>query len=202
MASPGNLPATRVSIASVKLARRLVLFTLLLGACAAPRPAPSPSPAEPAKLLPRSSVAAVLAHRTELGLDDDQVRKLEAIDEDLQRRNAALGSRSTSSAGDSPRAGASPSEGARPGSEGASGEGSGGHRGGRRGAGGGPGSREDHGRTAVDPERISDQNDTAAYYRAEEVLRPEQRDRARELAESYREDLYDQRAAKNKPAAH
>jgi hypothetical protein len=42
-------------------------------------------------------------------------------------------------------------------------------------------------------ERVDD-NDTHAYLEAEElVLTPEQRDRARDIAEDYREKLYDRR---------
>lgn len=146
--------------------------------------------------LPRSSVAAVLAHRLELGIDDEQVRRLEAIDDQLQRQNAALTNRPApgSAAGPVTAPGGSPPGDARPGS-GSAGEGMGRHRGGRRGVPGraGPG---DERRDAV---RTADDNDTAAYLQAEQVLRPEQRDRAREIAERYREELYDQRAAKRPP---
>jgi hypothetical protein len=144
------------------LARRLAAIALSLAGAAAG--AAEPSPKAPPKLLPRSSVAAVLAHRAALGLDDDQVRRLEAIDDELQRRNAELPA-------------AAPA----------------GRPGGRR-----PGSRGDARRPPADPERVRNDNDTAAYLRAEEILRPEQRDRAREIAERYREELYDQRAAARK----
>ncbi len=63
------------------------------------------------------------------------------------------------------------------------------HRWGHRG-GSGPAASADGGR---DPGPTADDNDTAAYLRAEEVLRPEQRERAREIAERYREELYDRR---------
>ena len=48
-------------------------------------------------------------------------------------------------------------------------------------------------------ERIDD-NDTHAYLEAEEiVLTPEQRERARDIAEDYREKLYDRREALSGP---
>jgi hypothetical protein len=40
-----------------------------------------------------------------------------------------------------------------------------------------------------------DEDDTAAYEAAEELLSEEQRPRAREIAEQYREQLYDYREA-------
>jgi hypothetical protein len=40
-----------------------------------------------------------------------------------------------------------------------------------------------------------DENDTKAYLDAEEFLTDEQKPKAREIAESYREQLYDRRAA-------
>jgi hypothetical protein len=40
-----------------------------------------------------------------------------------------------------------------------------------------------------------DENDTKAYLDAEEVLTEDQKAKAREIAESYREQLYDRRAA-------
>jgi hypothetical protein len=150
----------------MRLARHLAWLALLLAGAAAP--AEEPSSRAPPKLLPRSSLAAVLAHRAELGLDDDQVRRLERLDDDLQRRNAELP--------------AAAPEG-RPGD--------------RRGP-GPAGGRGEPRRPPADPERVRSDNDTAAYLQAEEILRPEQRDRAREIAERYREELFDQRAAARK----
>jgi hypothetical protein len=46
--------------------------------------------------------------------------------------------------------------------------------------------------------RASNEADTAASLRAESVLRPEQRDRARDIAERFREDLYEQRAGQKR----
>jgi hypothetical protein len=144
------------------LARRLAAVALLVAGSWTAAAEPSPK-GPPRKLLPRSSVAAVLAHRGELGLDDAQVKRLERIDEDLQRRNAELPA-------------APPPD--RSGTRRARGE----------------------QRRPADPERFRNDNDTAAYLEAEQVLRPEQRDRAREIAEKYREELYDERAAARKAA--
>jgi hypothetical protein len=90
------------------------------------------------------------------------VKRLERLDEDLQRRNADLPAQAVHD-----------------------------RSGGRRGQ---------PQRPPADPDRIRSDNDTAAYLQAEEILRPEQRERAREIAERYREELYDQRAAARKAA--
>ncbi len=181
-------------------ARRLASIALLAAACASSRPAPSAPPPRPMKLLPRSSVAAVLAHRGELELDDRQVQKLEAIDDELQR-NYGAGTPSTpavSPGGSTPQEALQPA-GGRPRDEGSSAEAMGRHREGHRGNGG----RGESGAKPPKPSargRSWDDADTAAYYRAEEILRPDQRERAREIAEKYREELYEQRVAA-KPGA-
>jgi hypothetical protein len=168
-----------------RAALRAIPAALLLSACAASRPSMGsvPPPSRTAKLLPKSSITAVLAHRSELGLDDEQVRRLEAIDVTLQRQQLGVGMPTPSSAGASPRPDAGAGAGGDPPSR----------KGGRHREGGpGRGRRDpDH---ASAPETTWDENDTAAYYRAEQILGPEQRDRAREIAEQYREELYDQRA--------
>jgi hypothetical protein len=139
-------------------------------------------------------VAAVLGHRAELGLDEEQVARLQSIDDDLQERQAARAARppaKASTGSDGPPAGAPPAP--RPGAaEDAGAGGMGRHRGGHRGTPGGP----DGGRGTAGPQRTWDDEDTAAYLRAEQILRPDQRDRAREIAEQYREELYDERAAR------
>jgi hypothetical protein len=144
----------------------------------APKPAPPP-PAGSLPPLPRSSIAAVLEHRDELGLTIVQVGQLEDLDERLAQRNSALHDvpavQPTKPAAASPRPP------------------------GQRGMGMGRGSRGGAGRPepARPPESIeerSDDNDTHAYLEAEEVvLTPEQRERARDIAEDYREKLYDRR---------
>jgi hypothetical protein len=144
--------------------------------------------------MPRSSVAAVLARRGALGLDDAQVRGLEQIEAALEKRQASLGARpqASGSAAAAPGA-ASPSAGDAPPPQEASpgSRGTGGHRGGgRRSAGEG----REPARAARAPLAAWDDEDTAAFYRAQELLRPEQRDAARDVAERYRGQLYDARA--------
>jgi hypothetical protein len=166
----------------------VVPAALLLAACAASRPSTvsPPPPSRPAILLPKSSIAAVLAHRSELGLDEEQVRRLEAIDATLQKQQLGVGAPTPSSAAAGPRPGAGADAGGDPPS-----------RKGRHREGGSGRGRRDPDRA---PETTWDENDTAAYYRAEQILGPEQRDRAREIAELYREELYDQRAAPREQA--
>src|SRR5262249_57515028 len=48
---------------------------------------PTTSPQTP---LPRSSIAAVLQHKDELQLTDDQVRRLQELNDQLEQQNAAL----------------------------------------------------------------------------------------------------------------
>jgi hypothetical protein len=174
--------------------RRLSPAALLLAACATSRPAPPPPPqapaARPSAMLPRSSIAAVIAHRSELRLDDGQLGRLQKLDDDLQRQRDRLGAPAprptpagAAGAAASPGA-ASPADDARP-------VGRGGARGGRHG-------RREKGADApapADRESAWNDADTAAYLRAEAILRPDQRDAAREIAEGYREALYDVRAA-------
>ena len=165
----------------------LRLGTVLALACAcgpsplAPKPAPPP-PAGSLPPLPRSSIAAVLEHRDELGLTVVQVGQMEDLDERLAQRNAALddvpAGQQTKPSAASPR---------RPSTR----------RGMGMGRGSSPGGAARRPETARPPESIEerrDDNDTHAYLEAEEiVLTPEQRERARDIAEDYREKLYDRR---------
>src|SRR5512133_2802953 len=177
--------------------RRLCSIALLLAACATPRPAPPPAPPapRPAKLLPSSSVAAVLAHRSELQLDDDQVSRLGELADDLQRKRERLAAPVTR--GPSSSAAPAARDSVRPAEDGR-GPGRTQPRGGHRGRG-----EKSHDTPAapVDPESAWNEADTAAYLRAESLLRPEQRDRARDIAERFREDLYEQRAAQKRDAS-
>jgi hypothetical protein len=155
---------------------------------------PSAAPLPP---LPRSSLAAVLLHRDELQLSDDQVKAIQDLDEELAARAKALTDR--------PPGGARPDGGA--GQPRGSG-GGGGKRmhmmGGRGGSGSAPqgtagsgfrGSSSGSPKGARSLEERLDDADTRAYLQTEEeILNPEQRDRAREIAEKYREDLYDRRS--------
>lgn len=147
--------------------------------------------------LPRSSIAAVLAHAGELELTDDQKQKLEELD--LQREKQAAAYRDEVPKAEPKKGDASSSGGRRGGSEGGMGGGigggmGGGMGGGRRGGGQpvetrGPSSEE----RAKAAEKKIDDLDTAAYLEAEKALSDGQRERAREVAEKYREDLAERR---------
>jgi hypothetical protein len=127
--------------------------------------------------LPRSSIAAVLEHREELGLTIVQVGQLEDLDERLAQRNAAVR--------DAPAAQQTKPSAAKP-------SGRGGMRMGRGSRGGALNPERTRPPESVE-ERIDD-NDTHAYLEAEGiVLTPEQREPARDIAEDYREKLYDRR---------
>jgi len=181
--------------------RRFSPAALLLAACATSRPAPPPPPpqapvARPSAMLPRSSIAAVIAHRAELRLDDGQVGRLQELDDDLNRQRDRLGAPAPRPAA-ARDAGAVAPPGAPSPADDARHAGSAGHHGGGRHA------RREKGADApapLDRESAWNDADTAAYLRAEEVLRPEQRDAAREIAERYREALYDARARRSSGA--
>jgi hypothetical protein len=149
-----------------------IACALLLGADAPPGASAAPA------TLSRSSIAAVLSHRGELGLTDAEVSELERRDETLQKQIEEI------------RAAALP--------EGSSG---GGHRGGGLGGGrpaGGRGSataRDPSARAASLQSRLDDA-DTAAWLSAESVLAEARREKARDVAEKYREALADEREAK------
>ena len=152
------------------------LCLLALGCASAPLPAPPSSPpivAPAAEDLPRSSIAAILLHRQELGLSASQVEALTRRDDVLAKEDAVLRARltaQTSSATSAPPAS--------PGTSGRRGR----HTGQRPQA------------TAHGPDAATqlDDNDTRAYLEIEEqVLGEAQRPRAREIAASYREALYD-----------
>jgi hypothetical protein len=68
-----------------------VAIALLAAACASERPAQRPASRPAAeKPLARSSVAALLEHRAELALRDDQVAQLSAVDVKLAQANDQL----------------------------------------------------------------------------------------------------------------
>jgi hypothetical protein len=169
---------------------RTVCIAAAVLACAQapPRPSARASPAA-GPHLPRSSILAVLEHRDELALDDAQVEKLLAIEKELEKRLDAL----------SP-GGAQP---ARPSEDTGRGDDEGSRRGGHnRDAAGAPRGRT--GPRASPPggrDRVLDDADTEAFYRAEQVLRAEQRERAREIAEQYREARYNAREASRRTRA-
>ena len=67
----------------------LEILCLSLVSCAHDEP-PTPANVAPLPPLPRSSIAAVVQQRATLKLTDDQVRDLEALDQDREKANAAL----------------------------------------------------------------------------------------------------------------
>ena len=162
--------------------------------------APVPQPP-----LARSSIGAVLAHRGELNLTDEQIQKLEEMDHQVQVANEAIRTEGnpTRRPPAEPRQQGSPGENrtaSDPGSRSATG--GPGRIGGGPGMGRGGGHRRGAMRAPA-PEAIKhpeaqermDENDTKAYLDAEVLLSESQRPRAREIAEEYREQLYDWRAA-------
>jgi hypothetical protein len=163
--------------------RLLLSLAAVLMACAStppPRPPPSVTPTvEQKPELPRSSIAAILLHREDLGLTPTQVETLVRRDDALAREDEALRTRLASTtpggtATPTPTATPSPSPGG---------------RGGRHGARRAP--AQTHAPT--DPLTQLDDNDTRAYLEMEEqVLTEAQRPPAREIASAYREALYDQ----------
>jgi len=153
-----------------------LLCLLALGCASAPPPVPPTPPpivAAAPEDFPRSSIAAVLLHRQELGLTTPQVEALTRRDDALAKEDEALRARltaRTSSTTSSPPA--SPG------------------MGGRRGWHGGQNPQSAAHRT--DALTQLDDNDTRAYLEIEEqVLTEAQRPRAREIASTYREALYD-----------
>jgi len=149
----------------------------VLGCASAPAPAPPAPPpivAPPAADFPRSSIAAILARRQELGLTSDQVDALGRRDDALAKEDAPLQARLAAGTS-SPPSSSPPSAGM--------GGGRHGHRGGQR---------QQPTAHAADPLTQIDDNDTRAYLEIEEkVLTEAQRPRAREIASAFREALYD-----------
>lgn len=147
-----------------------------LAGCAERKPLPRPE----LPSLPRSSIAAVLQHRAELGLTEEQAQKLQARDDQLETDNAGLHEPGT------PRKRPDGEQGGMRG--GGMGMGGGGmHHG--RGGGGGP-RRESH-IESVQQQR--DANDTAAFTEIESLLTEAQRPKAEAIASQYRDQLYHQR---------
>jgi hypothetical protein len=175
-------------------------------ACATAKPVPLPP--DPATLppLPPSSLSAVLAHRGELDLTDDQVRLLQRLDDHLQDENAAIQAEAKKEPPPEKRKREEPTPRAddsqfNPPS--GMGMGMGGRGGGRH-----SGAQQSKS-IAPTPtpsdksveERLDD-NDTEAYENAERsVLTKAQTERAREIAEKYREELFDRREMARKRAA-
>lgn len=176
----------------------LLALVIVLGA---DPPATSPPSTE---ALPRSSIAAVLEHRGELGLGDRLVKQLEERDAALQKqltelrgRYPAMGFRGRDAGwqpGDGVTPPMSPTTPAQPDGTG----GGGGHRGGmshRLGSGGRGGAAPDAAARAAALQTQMDDADTAAWLDAEALLPEALREKARAIAEKYREALADARQA-------
>ncbi len=144
----------------------------------------------PQATFPRSSIAAVLGHKDELQLTGEQVRRLQDLDDQLERQNAAL----RQEAEKRQSQGSSPS--------GAFGRGMGGRS--RGGTGGrSMGGTRSAPSTANGPKSVEeriDDNDTNAYLEAEKVLTEAQRARAMEIASKFRQERWDRRHAARKPS--
>jgi len=188
---------------------RAVLLVLLAAPLGCAHSSPPPT-AEPPRRPPfRSSIAAVLAHRQELSLTDGQLQQLTAIDDRLNaqlaeihahaprasRKVAAGGSRPDARPGDGRDAQGEPL----PGAAGDPSAGRGVGRGGRMGGMGGGRHRAEGASDASPPrtraDELADDADSKAFAEAEAALTDEQRPRAREFAEQFREALYDWRQA-------
>jgi len=189
-----------------------VAWVLPLVACAHATPvSPSATSAAPPLPAPKpplahSSIAAVLAHRGELALTDEQIAKLEEMDRRLQSANEAIGAEGKVAGKPSPpptrEARTLPPSEERPIRDPTAGSGMGGRGLGRTGGrhrGAMGGSADSHAKRP-DAEARMDDNDTQAYLDAESVLTEAQRPKARDIAEAYREQLYDwRRSRREKP---
>jgi hypothetical protein len=151
----------------------------------------------PPVLLPRSSIAAVLARRGELNLTAAQVKDLERRDEELQREQQDIRERFNVPA-ENPQTKSPPAfKGPGGGGQGNPGGGSGGPAGGRGGH--GQGTQGSRGKSDDPKQRAArlleelDGADTRAWMEAAAKLPPELQERATAIAEKYREDLSDQR---------
>lgn len=161
--------------------------------------------------LPRSSIAAVVLHRAEIGLTDEQVSEMEQLDQKREAENAAVREemgkksqqgQSAPSSNSRAGSGSAASQGMRGSGMGGGMHGGGMHGGrmGGRSAAPGAGSGKEADKAAVLEDRL-DEDDTKAYLDAENVLTEAQKPRAREIASDYREQLYEQRESARAKAA-
>jgi hypothetical protein len=171
-------------------------------ACASQPPPPQPIASVPTNQaalppLPRSSIAAVVLHRTELGLTDDQVGEIEQRDQQREGENAAVREEMEKRGQKGPPAPSGTSGSGNGGTpQGMHGGGmGGGMHGGRMGGrspASGSGGEKEADRASTLQDRL-DENDTKAYLDAESVFTEAQKARAREIASDYREELYERR---------
>jgi len=181
--------------------RFVMSLSLLFGACANNPSPPAGSPAATAQAplppLPRSSIAAVVLHREELGLSDDQVRDLELRDQEREKEDAAIRDELEKRRRQAEDArGAASNGGASAGGPGSSSGGQGMRGGGMRGRSGGrtprpPGPPSPSHEQSLDDR--TDANDTKAYLDIEDRLNAEQLEKAREIASDFRARLYERR---------
>lgn len=180
-----------------------MLLLACSGCATVPREPPGPPPTRPTE---RSSLDAVLMHRTELQLTDAQEKQLRDLDdarevraqEATQELRARVERQRTAEKGDPPPSGGG---GMRGGGRG------GGMRGGGRSGGGLSGGPAGGGRGMRGPpaemeaiETKLDDADTQAFFAAEAVLTPAQLELARKFASAYREALFNWRQAlRNRP---
>ena len=199
--------------------RLIILAMLVLGAslpaCADEPPPPAataataapPPPAKAPPPLPRSSIAAVVQHRGELGLTDQQIDAMETRDREREEEDRAVRAddeKRRKAAQEAAQSGANARNAAPPGRM----PGGGMRGGGMPGAGmpgggmGGPHGGHPPGGGAGTPQGDSledrlDADDTKAYLDIEDLLTPAQREPAREIASDFRAQLYDRRQQRN-----
>jgi hypothetical protein len=193
----------------------LFASTLSQVACAVQPPPPqpiAPVPTTAAALppLPRSSIAAVVLHRAELGLTDEQIGEMEQRDQQREGEDAAVREEmekknqkgpSSSPSGPPSGSGGSP-QGMQGGGMGGGMHGGGMHGGrmGGRSPASGSSSGKQADRAATLEDRL-DEDDTKAYLDVESVFTEAQKERAREIASDYRELLYERRENARKTSA-
>lgn len=209
------MAACRATIGEVCLAALLVLPAACAEAPLEPAQpalaAPAPAPKPP---LFHSSVAAVLARQGELQLTEEQTTKLGDIDRQMLAADEAIRAanqpggngkdKKTSAPGSGKSSEATPESAPTNGGQDSNsfGGGGGGHGpgGGGRGMGRGrgfrhglPGGSSSDQAKHPDAQAQMDENDTKAYFDAEALLSKEQQLKARDIAEAYREQLYEWR---------
>jgi hypothetical protein len=173
---------------------RALCLVLLVG-CAGTPPPPKPLPPKPPE---RSSLDVLLRHRSELGLTDEQVTKLEAMDEARETEVASLREQLQPKKNDEGGGRAPPTGGLGSQPPPGMGNGMGAARGGGRGMGGMQRGMQGGSRAPSDPDRLHrlrgkiDDADTRSFLQAQnDVLTEQQREPAGKMASTYRALLYD-----------
>ena len=162
----------------------IVLSVALLPLACATSPPKAKSDTQPP--LPRSSIAAVLEHRRELELSVEQVRRLQDLDDQLERANAAIRQEANQRQTKNQPLSRAPRGGMGGRSRGGMGR--------STGEGRSPPPSVNAPKSAE--ERIDD-NDTNAYLEAEKMLTESQRPFALEIASRFREESWDRQHATN-----